>query len=347
MIGANSYWNSPTRATPDLFCKCKDKKQAKTSVVNVPFNGMGVQYPRTGNCYAGIFCVSHGYYREYLQTELTTPLEQGKEYLVRMFVSLSDYSSLTIDKLGVCFLESPLKLDHSEHLTHLEPIYIPIDHEINTDTSNWHLLEVVYRAKGGERVMLIGSFEIRKLRITGYLVPKGVRSPMNRTFPRDAYYYFDDVGVFEIKPEPPDELTELTLEDEIFEAPDTVKVLPIMSNEIPYDSVLTFKTLLFEIGKSTILLSSYNELNIILQKLKADPLLKIEIHGHTDNSGKEWKNKILSEERARAVANYFLSNGIENYRIVSVGFGSSKPIADNHTPEGRKLNRRVEFILFK
>jgi outer membrane protein OmpA-like peptidoglycan-associated protein len=347
MISANNYWHSPTRGTPDLFCKCKNKKLAKISVVNVPKNGMGIQHPHSGNCYAGIFCVSHGFYREYLQTELSRPLEAGKDYLVRMHVSLSDYSSLTVDKIGFCFLDNPLKYDHSEHLTNLHPVYIPIEHEIYTDTAGWHLLEAVYRAKGGESIMLIGSFEIRRMRITGYPVPKGISSPMNRTFPRDAYYYFDDIGVFEIKPEPPDELYDLAPENELSEAPDTVRVFPLSPNEITYDTVLVFKTLQFETGKSTILPSSYKELNIILQKMKNDPLLKIEIFGHTDNTGKEHKNKLLSEERARAVANYFITNGIEDYRIVSVGFGSSKPIADNQTISGRKLNRRVEFVLFK
>lgn len=347
MISANAHWHSPTRGTPDLFCKCKNKKIAKTSVVNVPRNGMGVQWPKSGNCYAGIFCVSHGYYREYLQTELSKPLEGGKDYLFRMYVSLSDYSSLTVDKIGFCFLDKPLKSDHSEHLTRLHPVYIPIDHEINTDTAEWRLLEAVYRAKGGESVLLIGSFEIRKMRITGFAVPKGISSPMNQTFPRDAYYYFDDISVFEIKPEPPDEPLDLASENETHEIPDTVRVLPLSPVEISNDTVLVFKTLRFETEKSNILPASYKELNIILQKLKKDPLLKIEIYGHTDNTGKEYKNKLLSEERAGAVANYFISNGIESYRIVAVGFGSSKPIAENQTARGRKMNRRVEFVLYK
>jgi outer membrane protein OmpA-like peptidoglycan-associated protein len=264
-----------------------------------------------------------------------------------MYVSLSDYSSLTADKIGFCFLERPLKADHSEHLTQLKQVYIPIDHEINTDTAEWHLLEAVYRAKGGESVMLIGSFEIRKMRITGYPVPKGISSPMNRMFPRDAYYYFDDIGVFEIKPEPPDDPIEFAFENEANEIPDTVRVLPLSQDEIPNDTVLSFRFLQFETGKSSILPSSFKELDIILQKLKNDPLLKIEIYGHTDNTGKEHKNIMLSEQRARAVADYFTSKGIENFRIVAVGFGSSKPIADNQTPSGRKMNRRVEFVLFK
>jgi hypothetical protein len=54
---------------------------------------MGIQEARSGKCYAGIFAFSHGYYREYLQTTLSTPLESNKEYILSMYIILSDYSS--------------------------------------------------------------------------------------------------------------------------------------------------------------------------------------------------------------------------------------------------------------
>src|SRR5688572_13373769 len=60
-LGSNNSWSSPSRGTTDLFCKCTDKK-IKHSVVNVPNNSMGVQEAHSGNCYAGFFAVSHGFY---------------------------------------------------------------------------------------------------------------------------------------------------------------------------------------------------------------------------------------------------------------------------------------------
>src|SRR4051812_34518884 len=61
-IGLNSSWNSPNRATPDLFCEC-NKKLAEKSEANVPMNPFGVQKPSKGKCYAGIYAFSHGDYR--------------------------------------------------------------------------------------------------------------------------------------------------------------------------------------------------------------------------------------------------------------------------------------------
>ena len=71
----------------------------------------------------------------------------------------------------------------------------------------------------------------------------------------------------------------------------------------------------------------------------------IEILGHTDNTGTETQNLKLSESRASAIANYLTSHGIEESRVSFKGCGSSKPAAANNTEEGRRQNRRVEFVI--
>jgi outer membrane protein OmpA-like peptidoglycan-associated protein len=71
----------------------------------------------------------------------------------------------------------------------------------------------------------------------------------------------------------------------------------------------------------------------------------IDINGHTDSTGAESYNQTLSEARANSVARYLESQKVVSARIVTRGMGESQPIADNDTPEGRALNRRVEIIL--
>ncbi|MCX8079933.1 MAG: OmpA family protein [Bacteroidia bacterium] len=348
-IGANAYWKSPTRGTPDLFCRCKNKKLAKISVVNVPSNAMGIQEPKSGNCYAGLFCVSHGYYREYLQTELSAPLEAGKEYVVRFYISLSDYSTLTADKIGICLLNQPLRQEHSDYIRNLNPVYIPLDPDPGTDTEQWHEKSFLYKARGGEKYLLLGTFELRKLRLTGREVPKNLSTPIYKKEPRDAYYYFDDVSITEYKPEPEEkEFSEISSEDlATNDPPEVVTVGPASEPFLHTDSVMVFKNLLFKTGKWEIEKSSFSELDLLAKKMNEDKTLKIEIYGHTDKKGNELKNKQLSENRAKAVAEYLMEKGIENYRIVYVGFGSSRPVADNLSEEGRKQNRRVEFVLYR
>ncbi len=77
--------------------------------------------------------------------------------------------------------------------------------------------------------------------------------------------------------------------------------------------------------------------------LKANPNIRIIIEGHTDSIGTEEYNQKLSERRAKAVYDYFLSKGIDASRMKTVGYGELKPKADNSTAEGRAINRRVEI----
>ena len=87
------------------------------------------------------------------------------------------------------------------------------------------------------------------------------------------------------------------------------------------------------------------ELNKLLQLMNDNPSVKIQINGYTDNVGSDADNLKLSEDRARAVADYLITKGIDAKRLTWKGFGETKAIADNATDEGKALNRRTEFII--
>lgn len=97
----------------------------------------------------------------------------------------------------------------------------------------------------------------------------------------------------------------------------------------------------FETDSFKILSESEPELQTLTTFLINNPTLKIEIQGHTDNSGNPIKNQELSELRAKSVKEYLVVNGIDKLRMNSIGHGESKPVAANETSEGRKLNRRT------
>lgn len=84
-------------------------------------------------------------------------------------------------------------------------------------------------------------------------------------------------------------------------------------------------------------------LDKIAQTLNAHPDSLIDVYGHTDSTGSAPLNQALSENRARTVANYLSTQGVNPARIRSQGFGATMPVADNATPEGRARNRRVEI----
>ncbi len=107
------------------------------------------------------------------------------------------------------------------------------------------------------------------------------------------------------------------------------------------------KVILFDSGKASFLQQTYPVLQSIVAILKEYPTAKFSIEGHTDSDGSDVKNQKLSEDRAGAVKNYLVQNGIGADRLTSAGFGESKPIDTNKTKAGKANNRRVEVKLIK
>lgn len=103
----------------------------------------------------------------------------------------------------------------------------------------------------------------------------------------------------------------------------------------------------FDFNKASLLPESYAVLYNAARVLLTNPDVKVEIQGHTDNIGSDAYNKKLSLQRAETVKNFLVSKGVAASRLTTVGVGSSKPVADNKTAEGRALNRRIEFQVKK
>jgi outer membrane protein OmpA-like peptidoglycan-associated protein len=101
----------------------------------------------------------------------------------------------------------------------------------------------------------------------------------------------------------------------------------------------------FETGSAVIKPQSYAVLDEILKSTVVAENLKVGVYGHTDNVGNDAANQTLSEQRAASVKSYLESKGITSARIESKGMGSSKPVADNATAQGKAQNRRVEIVL--
>jgi outer membrane protein OmpA-like peptidoglycan-associated protein len=106
---------------------------------------------------------------------------------------------------------------------------------------------------------------------------------------------------------------------------------------------LAFKNIQFETNSFELKPVSFIELDKVVQLLKENPTLKIEISGHTDNVGSPADNFSLSNNRAKSVVSYLVSKGIAASRLVAKGYGETKPVADNNTEQGKAKNRRTEL----
>jgi outer membrane protein OmpA-like peptidoglycan-associated protein/tetratricopeptide (TPR) repeat protein len=112
---------------------------------------------------------------------------------------------------------------------------------------------------------------------------------------------------------------------------------------IAVGSKIALRNIFFDFGKSTLRAESNAELDRLVKLMKDVPNLKIEISGHTDNTGSATVNDFLSQQRAEAVVTYLSSKGIAAARMTAKGYGSNLPIATNKTEEGKQQNRRTEF----
>jgi outer membrane protein OmpA-like peptidoglycan-associated protein len=108
---------------------------------------------------------------------------------------------------------------------------------------------------------------------------------------------------------------------------------------------IVLKNIFFDVDKFELKEESKVELKKLIQFLTINPTVKIEIGGHTDNSGDASKNTTLSTNRAKAVLSYLVANGIKAERLTSKGYAATQPLADNQTAEGKAQNRRTEIKL--
>lgn len=124
---------------------------------------------------------------------------------------------------------------------------------------------------------------------------------------------------------------------------DTTYTINIPLIPIEVNASVVLKNVFFDVNKAELKPESMIELDKVVQLLKENPTIKIEIDGHTDNVGKPADNLTLSNNRAKAVINYFLYKGVAADRLSSKGFGETKPVADNTSEQGRAKNRRTEL----
>lgn len=129
------------------------------------------------------------------------------------------------------------------------------------------------------------------------------------------------------------------------------EITPVIKNlsltPIEVGLTVRLKNIYFDFDKTTLKSESFIELDKVVDFLKRNPTVSIEISGHTDSKGSDTYNETLSQGRSQAVVDYLISQGIDASRLEAHGYGESKPIDSNDTEEGRANNRRVEFTVLK
>lgn len=125
-------------------------------------------------------------------------------------------------------------------------------------------------------------------------------------------------------------------------SPDSTYHINIPLQPLTANATVVLRNIFFETNSILLGENSQAELALLIQLLKENPTLQIQINGHTDNIGKPADNLKLSNGRAQAVVTYLAKNGVDPKRLRFQGYGANNPVADNNTEEGRAKNRRTE-----
>jgi len=119
--------------------------------------------------------------------------------------------------------------------------------------------------------------------------------------------------------------------------------IAVLLEPIEIGNTVILNNIFFDTNSFELKTESLAELDKLVDFMTVNPTLKIEISGHTDNVGNDQSNQVLSENRAKSVYQYLISNKVDASRLVFKGYGETQPIAPNTTDEGRQKNRRTEF----
>ena len=350
------HWDQ-TAGTPDYYNSC-------SIIMSNPNNIMGNEDAKTGFGYVGMYLFDDGNYREFLTARLTEPMEKERWYVIKLYAALSENSGLATDAFeflitekypkfssidsadvneidpndtaAIRKLEQEILEKDSSTLSRLTPQVINEPGNF-ADRYTWKKICGMYLAEGGEEFITMGNFN------TDGNTPKKV---MNRKAGPFAYYFIDD---FTIEPLNDSNMTECGAGVPIVSNDEDIVPTRYFQDldlaELLNDEPFSFRGFFFEFDKYDILDTNYFFLDSLVDLLIENPDLKLEVEGHTDDVGSKDYNEKLSKNRALAVVNYLISEGIDKKRIKYSYFGATRPVATNGTPEGRQLNRRCEFIL--
>jgi len=307
--------------------------------------------------------------RSFVQTPFLCQLEKGKKYQLKFQLLSTTYF---VNSFEIYLADTLMISKKNDPIFEKKP-QIKFEFSKPFPPNKWISLETIYEATGNEVGMILGNFKHDNETVITLLQKKKRReTPIRR-----VYHYFDNFSLT-----PMDAINSAcdleknrthiyadSVRHSIVQHPHSIQNVKVLLEESPIDSIpiapisqndktpkpeiifekkiFTLPNILFENNSNILLPVAYNSLDELIVYLKENRDFKIIITGHTDDVGKTYTNQILSENRAKSVANYLIFNGIHISRIKTLGKGESTPISSNKTLEGQQLNRRVEFEILK
>lgn len=342
-IESANGWYSPTGQRADLFTPNK-----KVPIISAPINQYGQEDAKEGQNYAGVVVYSHNNKipRSYVSNKLSVPLKKGQKYCVQFYVSLAESSTYGSNNIGAYFTSKALASEDKETIN-AKPQVMGDGNKVLTAPFGWDKVCNTFVAEGGEKFITIGNFSTndntKTLKIKKNTANKAVPVPA-------AYYYIDHISVTLV-----DETNkcDCVQQDptEGFSKTIYQKAVTLKDNWTPAQTVEA-QQLFFAFGKADFTSASEESLDFIVKVMKANPDMKLQINGHSDDAedkvGED--NPFFSEmdsKRIAAVYNYLVEKGIAEGRLMAdqKGHGEASPDITSTDEEDimQAKNRRVSF----
>jgi OmpA-OmpF porin, OOP family len=271
--------------------------------------------------------------RTYLQAQLPYPLKFGETYHFSMYIRINENSRFTTSSIGVAFTSKPMAVRGDKQLLQISPTLLNHKKEF-IPTGEWMLMEGSFVALGIENFIQIGNFSN----------DKQTRRKKNKSGNSEIVLALvDDIRLFSVN-DTVECCNMIKLPPPVFEK--FVYTLPEIVYKGPFfpGKIYILNEVFFPAGRHNLIKKSYPQLDSMVNFMQENLEYDVEIIGHTDDIGDFFENYSLSIDRAFSIKYYLMGQGISTQRIVSSGFGSTRPVVSNETTEGRAQNRRVEVI---
>lgn len=321
------------------------------------------------------------YSREYISAKLLKPLKYSKLYCVSFDYCLAKLSDYAVDGIGVYFSKDKLKIKNDGIISVKQQLFKK--GKLLQTKNKWEEFCGVIMARGGEKYITIGNFtatkEIQYSKIDSagnefmskyayYLIDNVKVFPIENDFECGCSgtgtevlkeYSVSNKNTEKDKNSKNNKDNTTSNKDNKINKNDTdskdSKDEKVGKNIQGVDNIkevksgisVTLNNIFFALEQSKLTEESFVELEKLVAFMEENPDIKIEISGHSDSTGTNAFNMKLSEERAKAVADYLRGKKIKKKRLSWKGYGNTMPLVSNDTEERRAQNRRVEFKIIK
>ncbi|MEJ6800765.1 MAG: hypothetical protein QNK77_06275 [Crocinitomicaceae bacterium] len=320
-------WTSPTGVRADLFVS------SNIPDLSVPENIYGSEVAKDGDNYAGIVSYSYGNKvpRSYIMSKMDAPMKKGMTYCVKFNVSLSEASKYASNNIGALFLKKPKGTDAKLPIID-EPSVVHFNNDMKIMNARYNWTEVcgTFISSGGEKYIMLGNFlsddetKYERMKKSKDVKVKELIA---------AYYYVDEVSV-QLLDSDKGERCECAAEEAGDSYSTTIyqKVFQI-TEEMTVSDQIEEHRVFFAFGRDKMNSEGKGSLNFIIEQLKANPEMKLQINAHNNAMEDEvaMENDFYADmdgKRLGSVMEYLIAGGIDKGRLIPSQKGSDSPNPD-------------------